>query len=61
MQLIKCEAACHPLAEAHSMDAVKDWADQAKAIGAYAKQPNDRQQEIMSVERGLGNTARYTR
>jgi len=48
--LIKYDAACRAIAEAKSLDEVKDIADKATALKEYARQAKNKQLEIDSAE-----------
>jgi phage N-6-adenine-methyltransferase len=48
--LLRYDAACKAVAEANSIDEVKDFRDQAEAVRAYAKQAKNKQLEIDASE-----------
>ncbi|GAA2867211.1 hypothetical protein GGQ99_001323 [Aminobacter niigataensis] len=48
--LIRYDAACRALAEAKSVDDVKDIRDSAEAMRAYAKQARNKQLEVDAAE-----------
>jgi len=50
VELIKYDAACRALAEAKSVDEVKDFRDKAKAIEAYAKQARNKDMQADAME-----------
>jgi len=50
MELVKYEAACRAVAEARSIDEVKEITNRAEAARAYAKQAKNRSMEIDAIE-----------
>src|SRR5215475_12760490 len=49
-QLVRYDAACKALAEAHAVDEVKDIRDMAVAISSYARQARNKELEIEASE-----------
>jgi len=49
-ELVKYDAACRALADAVSIDEVKEFRDQSEALRAYAKQAKNKQLEIQAAE-----------
>lgn len=49
-ELVRYNAACRAVAEAKSVDEVKDIADKAEAMRAYAKQAQNKQLEVDAAE-----------
>ena len=50
MELVKYDAACRALAEAKTVDEVKDYRDKAKAIEAYARLANNKTLQADALE-----------
>lgn len=50
MQLIKYDQACKAIAEARTIDEVKDMADKSEAMRAYARQAKNKELEIHAAE-----------
>lgn len=50
MQLVKYEAACKAVAEAKTVDEIKEIQNRAEAIRAYARQAKNRQLELDAME-----------
>lgn len=64
--LVRYDAACRALAEAKSVDEVKDMRDKSEAVRCYAKQAKNKQLEVdaaeirLRAERRLGEILRET-
>jgi hypothetical protein len=49
-ELVRYDAMCRAIAEAYSVDEVKDIRDKAVAIAAYAKQANNHEAELQAIQ-----------